>query len=579
LKQKFAVVALMLSASCLFGALTEEQRVQDFQALSGLYAKSYAGANWKIVSLGVNLFETKPWIARVRAAKSDLEHVQVLMEYVASFQDSHAQVRMQSNFLADLGFYCDLYDGKVMIDLVDRFLLPQRTYPFGSGDELISIDGRAPLELARQIALLSGSGNPRAGLRLALQRLTFRTQEVNPFAADVPDESTVVILRQSGATETYKIKWDKVGFPIRNLGAASTPGALSSGIQLRAVEESEIEEPTDRPAWRELFYKSRRAKLAGNRLFSRAEDEGADKPLRAVLGRGETAPVWTLPAGFQRRLGRSPNDVFFSGTYVSEGQRIGYLRLRDFDFSSNAQLNQLASEIVFFNANTDGLVLDVMRNPGGFVCSVMNAVSMVVPGGYRQIGFSIRPSLAQIRLYDEILVESEFFGDPQYFIDTFRFQRDLLISAFNNGRSMTGSIPLCGLDFPLRSQSFAYSKPVITLMDDFSASGGDLFPAMMQDNKRGKLVGVRTNGAGATIIETPGGPWSETTSSLTEGLMVRLSERSYPPFPTSPFLENVGVRPDVELDYMTVDNLRNGGRTFVAEFTKVIVNEILASKR
>lgn len=582
MKLKIAILSFVLASTSLHGALTEAQRVQDFQSLAGLYAKSYGPANWKILALGVNPFETEPWLKRVRAAKSDLEHAQILIEYGASLQDTHTAVSMRSNFVADLGFYCDLYDNKVMIDVVDRSLLPLRDYPFVVGDEFVSLDGKPAIEVARDLQKLLGWGNPRAQVRWAIQNITLRSQSAHPFAVDLPAESSVVIRRQNGDLETYKIKWDKSGYEVRNLGYAANTNALSSGLQVGSAEDAVEVAETNRPAWHHLFYTSRQAKVASSRVRPARRllelEDGSKAPFQALRGFGSRTPIWTLPAGFVTRLGRGANDIFYSGTFVADGQRIGYLRIRDFDFSSNAQLNQLAGEIIYFNNNTDGLVVDVMRNPGGFVCTSVSAVSMVVPSAFTQIGYSVRPSLAWIQSYDSALTESESSEDPQWVIDTLRFQRDLLLGAFNDGRGMTGSIPFCGFDLQLPSQPFAYSKPMITLVDDFSTSAADLFPAMMQDNKRGRIVGTRTNGAGGNVITTNAGPWSEMQTGLTESLTIRSEERTYPGFLKSPFIENVGIRPDIELDYMTVENLRNGGRPFVEAFTKIIVDEIKASK-
>ncbi len=47
-----------------------------------------------------------------------------------------------------------------------------------------------------------------------------------------------------------------------------------------------------------------------------------------------------------------------------------------------------------------------------------------------------------------------------------------------------------------------------------------------------------------------------------------------PEYPTTPYLENVGVRPDVEVDYMTKENLVNKGKPFVDAFTAKIVELI-----
>ena len=119
---------------------------------------------------------------------------------------------------------------------------------------------------------------------------------------------------------------------------------------------------------------------------------------------------------------------------------------------------------------------------------------------------------------------------------------------------------------------------LIVLVDDFSTSAADGFSAMMQDNKRGKLVGMRTNGAGGSVIEISAGWWSGTNTRLTQSLMVRAESRAFPGFPNSTYIENIGVRPDIELDYMNVDTLVASGKPFVEAFTQILVDEVRGVK-
>jgi hypothetical protein len=42
-------------------------------------------------------------------------------------------------------------------------------------------------------------------------------------------------------------------------------------------------------------------------------------------------------------------------------------------------------------------------------------------------------------------------------------------------------------------------------------------------------------------------------------------------YPTTSYVENVGVRPDIEADYMIEDNLLNQGAGFVKTFTAAAV--------
>jgi hypothetical protein len=49
-------------------------------------------------------------------------------------------------------------------------------------------------------------------------------------------------------------------------------------------------------------------------------------------------------------------------------------------------------------------------------------------------------------------------------------------------------------------------------------------------------------------------------------------------YPTAPYVENIGVRPDITVDYMTIDNLNRGGKPFVDAFVAAIVAQIEGKK-
>jgi len=50
-------------------------------------------------------------------------------------------------------------------------------------------------------------------------------------------------------------------------------------------------------------------------------------------------------------------------------------------------------------------------------------------------------------------------------------------------------------------------------------------------------------------------------------------------YPAAPLVENIGVRPDIALDYMTRDNLLNHGATFVSQFTSILLDQINSSQQ
>jgi hypothetical protein len=48
--------------------------------------------------------------------------------------------------------------------------------------------------------------------------------------------------------------------------------------------------------------------------------------------------------------------------------------------------------------------------------------------------------------------------------------------------------------------------------------------------------------------------------------------------PSAPYIENLGVEPDIALDYMTRENLILRGKPFVDRFTEIMLSEIAKAR-
>jgi len=123
--------------------LTHQQKLSDFRSLVGLYNKQYAPYEWKVQTFNFDLLQLQPWLEQVNASHDDLEFYDICVRYVASLQDSHDEFILPSAYEVYLPFTADIYDGRVLIDFVDRTALDPQTYPFQIGDELLSVDGKA----------------------------------------------------------------------------------------------------------------------------------------------------------------------------------------------------------------------------------------------------------------------------------------------------------------------------------------------------------------------------------------------------------------------------------------------------
>jgi C-terminal processing protease CtpA/Prc len=155
-----------------------------------------------------------------------------------------------------------------------------------------------------------------------------------------------------------------------------------------------------------------------------------------------------------------------------------------------------------------------------------------------------------------------------------------MLAANQQGRLVTKPLPLCSASLtrtPATDQSgnvIAYSKPLVMVIDEFSTSTADSVPSMIQDAHRGVLYGKRTNGAGGNNTSFDAGPYTEGIAGMTLALQVRSKPIATTDYPVSDLIENVGVRPDFEADYMTKDNLLQNGFPFVNALLQYTVSVI-----
>ena len=576
-----AMVFLTLSVSSprAQDAVTSQQRISDLTELAAFYAKNYAPYEWKRDAIGFDLLRLTPWLKRIHHS-DDLDFQEALIEYVASLNDAHDFIAFPTTFNASLGMSVDIYDGRVLIDSINRTVLPLAQFPFQIGDELVSIDGRAAQDVIQSFRKYAISANQRSTDRTAATRLVSRNQQIMPHISDLGDSASVVIrLAATGAANTYTIPWQKSGLPITSQGPVPSPQRgngrifLSTDAQTTAVTADAAGGPT-------LFQFADLGSI-DNTLPSYMEpvrallNASVPKDYYSVLNFGGRFPIYGLPAGFTIRLGLQPTHFFFSGTYMSNGVRIGLIRVPSMSPPNVAlALQQLDQEIAFFNANTDALIVDVMRNPGGLVSFVESISQRFIPTPFRTLGFEIRATAAWVFNFASMLRSAQFSGAPPAIIQNLQNNLNEVLRAYNEERGRTAALSLNSTGSLILSPAAtgAYTKPLMVLTDEFSASGGDMFPAIIQDNHRGPIFGMRSMGAGGSVVGFNGPAYTESFFRITVSLMNRASVIQTPDLPPAPYVENIGVRPDIAVDYMTRTNLMTAGAPFVQAFTAAIVN-------
>jgi hypothetical protein len=410
-----------------------------------------------------------------------------------------------------------------------------------------------------------------------------RSQQIMPHVSDLGDTATVVVkLASTGATSTYAVPWTKIGIPVNSQGPVPSP-RLFSNQALQAPEDqagAQIE-----PSATSTLFQLADLGTPDNTLPSYMEpirallNASVSKEYFSVQGIGSRIPIYARPTGFTEiNLAVGTEPVFyFAGFYNSGTVRIGLLRIPSMSPpSSAAALAQLDRAIAFFNGATDALVIDVMRNPGGLVSFVEAISQRFMTGPFRTMGFQIRATASWLFSFAAQLTNARLNPNtPPDIVDNLEANYNEVLRAYNEKRGLSAPVSLNATgSLTLQPSPVTYAKPIIVLTDEFSASGGDMFPAIMQDNGRALLLGMRTMGAGGSVIGFNGTAFTESFFRITASLMHRGRLIQAPGFPPAPYIENIGVQPDIVVDYMTRANLMGFGAPFVQAFTQAIVNRV-----
>lgn len=536
------LIALLLAAPALSPAqLTPSQKAADFRYLASIYEKNYAPYEWKKQLFGFDLANLEPWLDRVARSKDDIEYFEICVDYTSSLRDFGAWLNFPSVFRAWLDISADVFDGKLLISSIDRRALPAAEYRFAAGDEIVSVDGKPAAQLLAEFSRYVPTGNPRMKLRGAAFLLFSREQAIIPSAALVGREATLVAVGRDGIEQTYALPWRKSGVPLAVGPVPSPKGA---------------------PAVRLAVSRPRNA-----------DDQPSSDP---------RMPGFALPEGFARRLGQRASDLFFSGSYKEGGRSLGLIRISGYGGNTTLALQQFDQEIAWFRENTDGLVLDLMSNGANTasLCYGEDLAARFAAAPYRVLGHEIRATQVWVNYFYSRVNSERARGAEQWEINLLQSHLRDVETASREPRGRTGPLPLCSPSLMRQPAPVVYTKPMIVLIDELSA---DFFPAILQDNSMGILFGTPTMGAGGLGVFTvapgplpafPAGAYSETFASVTTTLMTRAAPVATSEYPTSYYLENVGVRPHAYNDFMTRENLLEGGRPFVRAFTASLLEAI-----
>lgn len=270
---------------------------------------------------------------------------------------------------------------------------------------------------------------------------------------------------------------------------------------------------------------------------------------------------------------------------LSNGKKVGMIRVPTFALDSAEAYTQAVQAFALLiekmKAETDVLILDIQANRGG-----------MLDYGYALASFFFNTNIEafrfQYRIFSDVVSDAsqlysglekigtldeayDFFGGKDYFgfpidLDFVSDMKEFTLGILSDAQA---HLPFGKARYynTSRIKPFAgtrYLKPLILAIDGWTGSTGDTFAALLQDNCRATIVGARSAGAGAFVgnsfqLENPLG--------FTSFVMPIALAYRY----RNAVIENVGVEPDIRVDF-TIDDLKGGKLDhYRREFEKIVL--------
>lgn len=548
----------------------KKQMTTNLDFIHQVFQIQYAPSEWKLSYANWDLeteFEKATEAIENTPNITPAEYRKILNAFFNSTKDYHVKLHYDSTEKATLPFSVTGVDGRYFIMDIDNDSLPASIYAINKGDELVFFGDRPVheciLELKTAYTKLS---NEKTDFAIAEKLLTERKAS---SGVEVPKGPILLTFksRLSDKLYSYQMIWDY------------TPETIQNYFGIKPIEE-ELTLSNDPLKNLKNLIKNPNMLLPECRSFER--NFKTNNPTPNDIGyRNSFIPTlgtiwWTSEA----------NNWFDAYLYETpEGKKIGYLRIANY-MGDEEQIEDYMHIINFFEERTDAMVIDQLNNPGGSLFYLYTLTSMLSEQPLytpkHRVALSSNFVATAVAVRDEIdsllksnqEIEETLNGIPlskqtlQFMYEFYQF----IIEEWNAGKTITSPTCLMGVDAINPHPFVRYTKPILLLINHLDFSGGDFFPAILQDNKRVLTLGTTTAGAGGVVSSTSfPNRMGISRFSYTFSIAERLDGQ---------VLENLGVTPDIEYN-LTEEDLLFGYSGYVEaihQAVKMLTEEVEESE-
>jgi len=498
-------LSLMVCGVAVGSQLSLHDKIGDLNQLANFIKDNYAPIDQKRILYGADIDQLlNRYLSYLPLIKSDEEFYYLVARFEGEFHDMHLMIFAPVYRSANLGFTADLIEGKIFIDKIDRAILSKNVFPFSHGDEIISFDGHPVSEELKSLKGFRGRENPRTEDRSAAFALTDRLGTLVPLP--VEKEARLEIRpKRSRTLSKVSVRWN---FESMTSNSPRSKRTCTGKSQIKIPENSTMVEDTP----------------------------------------------------------------FIAYYHPTPKGNVGYLKIGHFmpeeieKIDSKIWLEKYKEALQVLNKKTNALIVDESGNCGGDGNLLLQIIEMFLnrpvknPWIARLRAAPLTLKMLKKTLQDEI---GENPNSPN--IPTIQAEIDVTENSIRAGDLLTPAITFWG-PASLQPKSF-YNKPIMILINEMAGSAGDLFPALMQDLGRAKLIGSTTAGGG-------GGDLDYEKIELTHShIKMDLINRMITYRANGRPLEDLGAQPDHPYSITTKDFL-DGYREYRKFYVQKLIGEL-----
>lgn len=543
-----SVLSLSASRPALADDTLADDLLGNLYAMRGVYRAKYAPAAWKLRISGYDLNTefTKASDAVSRNPKLTIADSRpILKNFIYAMKDYHTSISFTATEAASLPFTVRGAGDRLFIVDIDRNKLPEATFPFHVGDELITFGNKTAAQAVADVQAETPANVPSTDRAIAEINLTRRRAA---RGLNVPSGPITIGILAKGETRVRRTQllWDYVPESI------FPRGSLAGGFQVASILDATQSSSLLRPRMD--------VDLVDASPMASPFDVGARRTFTPALG----TKSWES----------ADDSTFHAYIFVGEGgKKVGYLRLPSYGTGDYTKaVADFAANIARFETETDALVIDQVNNPGGSVfylyalASMLSDQPLTTPRHRMAVTQAdVIEALDTIRQLKDVKNDEDARkvlspDDMNGYPTSYEFARftlayaQFLVDEWNAGRKLTRPYWIAGVDH-INPAPVHYTKPILLLTNALDFSGGDFFPAILQDNKRVTIMGTRTAGAGGYVgdVKIPNNVGIESFR-----VTMSIAERA----DGNP-IENLGITPDINYE-LSADDFQNNFAPYVS---------------